>query len=214
MEIDRNKFKVWDKKNFSVIFSMINPGLAINELVLGQRIAKVILIDQTSDKPLMERTYVPCPHCGTHHAGVTWSLKNKTALKNWFGLYCPNCEGLIPCHRNWTSFLILALTYPLWFWWINRWKESWLRKQPERYSNLNLQPVEHKKVNWIKMGLLFGAAMYILSSLSMILTSGSEYILTAILVNIPIWTIGGIGFGYLMKWQMGKRVKNANNTNT
>ena len=85
---------------------MLNPGLAINELILGQRVPKIMLIDQISDKPFMERTYVPCPHCDTYHDGRTWSQQNNTAFKNWFGLYCPNCGDIIPCIRNWTSALI------------------------------------------------------------------------------------------------------------
>lgn len=210
MVVDRTKYKVWDRKNFNVIHFMLNPGLAINELILGQRVPKIMLIDQTSDKPLMERTYVPCPHCGIYHDGRTWSQQNKTAFKNWFGLYCSNCKGIIPCIRNWTSALLLCLTYPIWFWWINSWKRSWLNKQPERYSKLNFQAIEHKKVNWLRMGLLWGTFMFIVMTLLMPLITGTEYSLTLILVNLPIWAIGGLTFGYVMKLWMGKKIRNDN----
>lgn len=212
MEIDRSKYKVWDSNNLNIIHWMINPGLAINELILGQRIPRITLIDQTSDKPLMERTYIPCPNCKTYHDGRTWSAQNKTALKNWFGLYCHNCNEIIPCIRNWTSGLILILTYPFWFWWINSWKRSWMDKQPQRFSNLSFEAIEHKKVNWLKTGLVWGAFMFITMTLLMPLITGTEYDLTIILINLPIWTIGGVAFGYTMKWWMGKRLKNADQT--
>lgn len=207
MEIDRTKYKVWDRKNLSVIHFMLNPGLAINELILGQRVPKIMLIDQSSDKPLMERTYVPCPHCNTYHDGRTWSVQNKTAFKNWFGLYCPNCGEIIPCIRNWTSGLILIVTYPFWFWWINTWKRSWMEKQPERYANLNFESIEHWKMQWVKMGLLWGTFMYIVMTLLLPPIIGSSYELVNFLIGIPIWLIAGLIFGYVMKWWMGKKVR-------
>ncbi|TRX58433.1 hypothetical protein FNH22_13895 [Fulvivirga sp. M361] len=209
MEIDRTKYKVWDKTNFSSIHWILNPGLAINELILGQRVPKITLIDQTSDRPLMERTYIPCPHCSTLHEAQTWSVQNKTAFKNWFGLFCPNCRELIPCLRNLTSGLVLLVTYPFWFWWINQWKQKWLKSQPSRYSNLNLQPIEHKNVNWVKMGLGWGVIMFIIMSLFMPVLNGTDHSWTAILINFPIWVVGGLCFGYVMKWWMGKRLKKA-----
>ena len=42
---------------------IINPGLAINELLLGQRVPKTMLIEKDSSKSLQEKTKIPCPHC-------------------------------------------------------------------------------------------------------------------------------------------------------
>ena len=89
-----------------------------------------MLIDKTSEKPLMERTYIPCPHCETLHDGRTWSKENGTATKNWFGLYCPECGGIIPCLHNATFYLLMVLTYPIWGWFKKSWKEKWLKKLP------------------------------------------------------------------------------------
>jgi hypothetical protein len=50
---------------------ILNPGLAINELILGQRVPKVRLEDKTIDKPRIERVLIPCPHCETLHDGRT-----------------------------------------------------------------------------------------------------------------------------------------------
>jgi len=87
-----------------------------------------------------------------------------------------------------------------------------MSKQPQRYSNLNFEAIEHKKVNWLKIGLLWGTFMFITMTLLMPVIIGTEYNLSIILINLPIWTIGGLAFGYTMKWWMGKRLKNANNT--
>ena len=59
------------------------------------------------------------------------------------------------------------------------------------------------------MGLLWGTFMFIVMTLLMPLITGSEYNLTLILINLPIWAIGGLTFGYLMKWWMGKKIRNA-----
>ena len=84
MDIDHNKYKVWKLPNLLLVHWILNPGLAFNELILGQRMPKVTLIDKTSDVPLMEKQYIPCPHCGAIHNGLIWSKKN--AFGNWFGI--------------------------------------------------------------------------------------------------------------------------------
>ena len=79
MDFDKNKYKVWKLPHPMLIHWILNPGLAFNELILGQRIPKITLIDKTSDAPLMERQYVPCPHSTqfiTVHCGL-----NKVGLK-------------------------------------------------------------------------------------------------------------------------------------
>ena len=212
MDIDRTKYKVWDSKNPNVIIWKVNPFLAFNELVLGQRNPEITLFDKTSEKPLIERTYIPCPHCKTHHDGRTWSWQYRTAMKNWFGLYCPTCGDVIPCVRNWIATLVLAITYPLWFWWIDNWKQSWLNKQPARYANINIQLVEHKQVSWIKIGLLWGVLMYVTIQLLNPLLLGKDYELVNFIVGIPVWLAGGLMFGRLMKWWMGRKTKQAANS--
>lgn len=57
-------------KNFIMLHYIINHSAGVGEL-WGQRMAKISLIDKTSDKPLMKRTYVPCPPCETLHDGRT-----------------------------------------------------------------------------------------------------------------------------------------------
>src|SRR5688572_8021958 len=103
MEFDREKYKVWNWKHPAMLHWMINPGLMINELLLGQRIPKVMLVEKDKSKPLGERTFIPCPHCKTVHPGMKWSPQNGTSYKNWFGFYCDSCDKVIPCLWNFTS---------------------------------------------------------------------------------------------------------------
>ncbi len=71
MDNDKSKFKIWIWRNPVMLHWIINPGLAINELLLGQRVPKVSLEDKTIDKPRFEKTMVPCLHCETLHNGRT-----------------------------------------------------------------------------------------------------------------------------------------------
>ncbi|MFY0607014.1 MAG: hypothetical protein JXR10_09880 [Cyclobacteriaceae bacterium] len=206
MKIDHTKYKIWNKRSLSMIHFMLNPGMAFIELILGMRIPKIILIDKNSDEAFINRITYPCPHCETYHHGNTWSFPNKTIFKNWFGLYCRICGKIIPCVRNWTSGLILILTYPLWFWWINSWKQSWLSKQPARYSKLIFERKAIKKYLWIKVGLLFGFTMLI--TLFIPIYIRSNYRVNILLIGILYCVISGLFFGYAIKWWSERRPKN------
>ena len=116
MNFDKKKYHVWTWKNPLILHWIINPGLAFNELILGQRVPKITVIEKGGIKPLADRSYVPCPHCETLHSSLKWTPQNNTAFKNWFGLYCDNCGKIIPCVRNLTSFILLVLTFPIWYW--------------------------------------------------------------------------------------------------
>ena len=219
-EFDKEQYKVWNWKSFSFFHWIINPGVAFNELVLGQRVPKVMLIDRKSPKPLMERTYVPCPHCETIHNQSLWSHKNGNAFKNWFGLYCPTCGEVIPCLSNIVSRIILAITYPLWFWKKDEAKVKWLEKQREKFQFITDEPALYKDVPWGKMALGFGVTMFVIMTL---MFQGILYFLNPkgdnfiehyldgpfLLLNAVIWTIGGMAFGLFIKYFNGKKSKEA-----
>jgi len=209
MEYDKEKYRVITRKNWMMIHWILNPGLAINELILGQRIPKIQLEDRFSDKPRIERTFVPCPHCEKLHDPRTWSTQNKTASKNWFGLYCPNCGKIIPCVTNVFSFIILALTSPIWWWFRKDLKNKWLLKQPKRFDNIDSKiyynPFENK--NWITAGLSFGGIMFVLMSLIFPLIWQEPITWRSITVGIIIWTIAGLLFGFIMKLFLTKKGK-------
>jgi hypothetical protein len=197
MNYDTQKYKIWNWKNPMMLHWIINPGLAVNELLLGQRVPKVMLIEKDKSKPLPERSFIPCPHCHTLHSGLKWSVQNKTAFKNWFGLYCDHCGGIIPCLWNATSLVLLALTFPLWYWFKDRWKQRWLEVQQEKFS----KPLQLSKPEfvWWKTGLGFGLSMFVGVDLLFPLLDGSGISGIKLLIGIPIWIVVGLAFGRIMK---------------
>lgn len=200
MEYDKSKFKIWTWKHPFMLHWILNPGLAFNEFILGQRIPKIVLIEKDASKTLQEKTKIPCIHCKTLHSGLKWSTKNN-AFKNWLGLYCDNCGAIIPCLTNLTTYLLLGLTFPVWIWFKSKWKKDWLSKQPERYNNLDLKnvPDYFEGKGWIKQGLLWGLIMYVFMTLMFPIIDEEGITLKKALIGIPIWTLGGLGFGYAMK---------------
>jgi hypothetical protein len=100
MNFDKDKYKVWQLPHPMVLHWVMNPGLAFNELILGQRLPKVMLVDKTSDAPLMERQYVPCPECnvltdarvwgGSRSKGASLVLSTNMTL----GSRCPRINSL------------------------------------------------------------------------------------------------------------------------
>lgn len=197
MNYDTQKYKIWNWKNPMMLHWIINPGLVVNELLLGQRVPKVMLIEKDKTKSLPERSFIPCPHCHTLQSGLKWSVQNKTAFKNWFGYYCDHCGGIIPCLWNATSLVILAFTFPVWYWFKDRWRERWLRVQQEKFSK-PLQLTMPAFV-WWKIGLINGLIMYVLMELVFPLLDGSGYSSKKLLIGIPVWIIGGLIFGRIMK---------------
>ncbi|MGM0634832.1 MAG: hypothetical protein ACQESK_02110 [Bacteroidota bacterium] len=206
MKFNTEKYKVYSWKNWMMLHWVLNPGLAINELILGQRVPKISLEDTTIDKPRIERTFIPCPHCKKLHDGRTWSSENATAFKNWFGLYCDNCGKIIPCLTNGLSFIILTVTFPIWGWFKKSLKAKWLKKQPKRYENITIENSKNQFDNkhWIKSGLNWGAFMFLFMSIGFPYFNDQEITWKTLLLGAVFWTIGGLGFGYSMKLFMNK----------
>lgn len=208
MTFDKSKYKIYTWKNWIMLHWMINPGLLINELFLGQRVPKITLEDKISDQPRIDRTFVPCPHCETLHDSRTWSTQNGTAFKNWFGLYCPECGGIIPCLMNIFTALVLGISYPIWGWFRRTLKEKWLAKQPQRFKELKIQEVKNpfEGKGWIKMGLIWGGIMFVIMTFIFPFFTDDGIERKQILINVPVWIIAGLVFGYIMKAYFGKRV--------
>lgn len=137
MEIDSTKYSKHTWKNFGGAIMFLNPAMVLLEL-FGQVFPKVVLVNKETND-----AFVPCEHCGEHHSTLTWTLPNKTQTRNWFGLYCTNCGEIISVNRNLFTWILLGLTYPLWFWKLNDLKQTWLNKQPERFKNLNFDENFH-----------------------------------------------------------------------
>jgi len=203
MEFDKAKYQVVTWKNFSMLFWIINPGLFINEIFLGQRIPKVLLFDKSIDKPLMERQFVPCPHCGKLNDGRLWAKQN--ALKNWYGYYCPSCGKIIPCLRNLISLLFIIVTFPLWIWFVKKWKQDWLNKQSGRFENFHVEEITHTNTPWQQVGFSWGGFMYICMVIIFPLINSQEITVLKLLIGFPFWMLAGLGFGYMMKSFMAKK---------
>jgi hypothetical protein len=189
MDFDSGKYKVQTWKHPLVLHWMLNPGLALNELIFGQTVPKITLIEK-SPKSLPERSFIPCPHCGTIHPGLKWSLQNKTAFGNWFGLYCDSCGNTIPCLRNLTSLLVLAVTCPVWIWFRKSWKKKWLLTQKEKFS----KPlhVTTPAFNWVKEGLGWGGFMFLSLDIIFPLFTGEGYKPIKLVIGAIMWLLSGL----------------------
>ena len=206
MKFELEKYTIYTWKNWMILHWILNPGLAFNELILGQRVPKISLIDKTSNKPRLERMIVPCPHCETLHDGRIWSTENGMAFKNWFGLFCSNCGNFIPCLINVTSLLLLILTFPIWGWFKNSLKAKWLENQPKRYEKISVETIPNSfdSQNWIQTGLTWGLIMFLLVSLLIPYLNGQEITAKTISIGLIIWIIGGLAFTYSLKLFLNK----------
>ncbi len=204
MDYDKEKYKAWKLPHPLLLHWIINPGLAFNELILGQRIPKLTLIDKTSSAPLTERSYVPCPECGALNDGRLWSKGN--AMGHWFGYVCPKCGGRIPCLWNITSIILLVITFPIWIWIKIFAEKRWIEKEKRRFAGIQSNELpKAKTTSWIKMGAMFGGLMFCIMSLPKILMSEMSGVY--IFIQITICTVAGLFFGLVMKFFLGRRKK-------
>ena len=207
-EYDRNRYEVWALPHLLVLHWILNPGLVFNELLFGQRIPKVTLIDKTLDKPLMERSLIPCPSCGELHDGRFWA--NKNAFGHWFGYVCPSCGEIIPCLWNLTSLLILTVTSPLWYFPVKLWKRKWIEFEKSRYNNTTTEYTTHEKTPWIKMGILYGGLMGLILGLAFQVLNfvvWKRFDWQFLLYTALLWMIAGFLFAVIMYLWLGLRPK-------
>jgi hypothetical protein len=54
------------------------------------------------------------------------------------------------------------------------------------------------------MGLRFGVYIFVFVSIFLIVMNPSQYFLI-LLIGLPTCTLGGLGFGFTMKYWMGRR---------
>lgn len=200
MKFDTTKYKIWTWSHPMMLHWIINPGTAVLEL-FGQRIPKILLIERNSSKSFMEKTLIPCPHCETLHSGLTWTPQNKTAFKNWFGLYCPSCGKTIPCLINITTIVILLLTAPFWYFFKGKLRELWLSKQAPRYQNIDLTSPHNPFAGngWIRQGASWGFTMFLLMDILNPLLFGDGLSIKRMALGVCIWLSGGLLFGLCMK---------------
>ncbi len=210
MHYDKNRFTIWALPHPLVLFWVLFPPLIFNELLLGQRLPKVMLIDKKSDKPLLERYYIPCPHCETLNDGRLWAKWN--TFGHWFGLVCPSCHQIIPCLWNIFSLAILAITFPLWYFPVRFFRRRWLEKEKERLANTLERPlIQAKSINWLLIGIfLLGGFMWVINEvLPQVwkVLNGGEWDLTMMFVALLIWLVTGFAWGLVMRFWMNRKGK-------
>ena len=208
MQYDKNRFKIWALPHPLILFWVLCPALIFNELIFGQRLPKVMLIDKESDKPLMERTYVPCPHCETLNDQRLWAKWN--AFGHWFGFVCPSCHQVIPCLWNIFSLAILAVTFPLWYFPARFFRRRWLEIEKKRLAKVLERPlIQVKFIHWLLIGVFgWGVLSWGLFEGWQVL-DGREWDLMKMIGNLPIWLVLGFVWGLLMHFFMNRKRKKA-----
>jgi len=194
---------------------ILNPGLAFNELILGQRTPKELYACMSCEMGEMHRSYVYCPGCFSFQPAAFWS--GRAAFGNWLGIVCPQCGTSIPCLWNLTSLFILAVTLPLWWYPVGLTRTRLLRaRQTQMEKRLFTVAPEKKPFNALLAGALWGLLMDLFFS-AYLLAIGSYYYpgmslltLSGIYLGIaakslPIWALGGLFFGLTMKFLMDKK---------
>lgn len=214
MEFDRRRYRVYDIRHPAIWHWILNPIVAINELLCGQRVPKVMLLDRMGDKPIIDRLYVPCPHCETLNASRIWSFGN--AFGHWFGYVCPACGERIPCLRNVFSLLLLALTLPLWIIPVRRMRQRWLAYERERMAVAAARALgPQKKVRWLMVGTFgFGGSMFVVCGLVFTIAAGGVHGFSLSMLDdwlgtmallLPLCLVGGFIGGAIMKLFMDRK---------
>lgn len=75
-------------------------------------------------------------------------------------------------------------------------------------KKLNKQEVEERIKRWKLEGLIFGVIMFLLIDIIIPLFSEEgirEF--SYLLKSLPIWLIGGLGYGFYMKWFLTRKLK-------
>ncbi len=210
MQYDKNRFKIWALPHPLILFWVLCPALIFNELIFGQRLPKVMLIDKESDKPLMERTYVPCPHCETLNDQRLWAKWN--GFGHWFGFVCPSCHQVIPCLWNIFSLAILAVTFPLWYFPARFFRRRWLEIEKKRLAKVLERPlIQVKFMHWLLIGTFgLGGFMWLVNEVAPQIwevLNGGEWDLIMMFVALLIWLATGFAWGLIMRFFMNRKGK-------
>src|SRR5213075_630402 len=200
-------FKQWKLPHPMIVHWVLNPGLAFNEVALGQRLPKLQLVCRTCQGSAVERAYVPCPTCRHMHWGRLW--KRTRAFGNWRGISCLACGAAIPCLWNVFSLLTLAVTSPIWVLpYYLKFKGRPLRPIYDLVDGAPQKPRAITGKTWVLMGAGWGGIMWIIMSFLPVLWSPEKArVSTRLLVGLPIWTIAGLAFGLLMWLFLGRRLQ-------
>ncbi len=79
--------------------------------------------------------------------------------------------------------------------------------------NYNKKHKSEKK-NWIISGLIFGILMFLVNQIIFPLIKGEKITSQVFLIWLPIWLVGGLGWGFVMRWWYRRQEKRNQNKNT
>ena len=204
MQYDKNRFKILALPHPFILFWVLFPAVMFNELIFGQRLPKVTLIEKESDKPPEERSYIPCPHCETLNDRRLWATKGNTfGHGHWFGLVCPNCHQIIPCLWNIFSLAILTVTFPLWYFPVRFFRHRWIEKEKERLAKALERPLLQATsiIDSLSIGVVSGISMWVMWVILEVVRNGGEWGLKMMLESLPFSLLAGFGIACFMRWQ-------------
>ena len=92
-------YKTWGPSHPAMIHWVLNPGLAFNELALGQRVPRRMNICRECGTNWFE-----CPACERSYDSALLSARQ--SFGQWAGIPCPGCSEPIPSLRNWWAALV------------------------------------------------------------------------------------------------------------
>ena len=104
-------YSTWAFPHPLIVHWVLNPGLVVNELLLGQRIPTITYFCSQCAGGTMGQRYYRCVECGEFHQEAIWTGTN--GFGHWLGVICPDCGSEIPCLLNVTSWIILARLSPI-----------------------------------------------------------------------------------------------------
>ena len=170
-----------------------------------------MLTDKESDKPWMERTYVPCPHCETLNDHRLWAKRN--AFGHWFGFVCSSCHQVIPCLWSISSLAILAITFPLWYFPARFFRQRWLEIEKKRVAKALERPlIKIKFSHWLLIGVFgWGTLTWVLFEVWRVLDV-REWDLIEMIGNLPIWMVSGFVWGLGMHFITNRKGKKGGRT--
>ncbi len=203
MQYDKNRFKILALPHPFTLLWVLFPAVMFNELIFGQRLPKVTLIEKESDKPPEERSYVPCPHCETLNDRRLWATKGSVlGHGHWFGLVCPSCHQIIPCLWNIFSLAILAITFPLWYFPVRFFRHRWIEKEKKRLAKVLERPLLQATsiIDSLSIGVVSGISMWVMWVILEVVRNGGEWDLKMMLESLPISLLAGFGIGCFMGW--------------
>ena len=207
MQYDKKRYTLWTVRHPLIWFWVLFPGTILSELILGQRIPKVMLTDKES-----ERTYIPCPHCETLNDGRLWAKWN--GFGHWFGYVCPRCHHVIPCLWNIFSLAVLAITFPVWYFPVRCFRRRWLEMEKKRMAQVLERPlIEMKRIHWLSRGVFhWGGLMWVMMVVIpqvWEVFNGGAWDLRMMFIGLFIWIVCGFAWGLWMHLSMNRKGKKA-----